>query len=235
MTAADLIVLSAGAPRMGVSTSIDAYAETANLRVEVDFATAPVLKERVQDPAWDADVVVAPLPVLDGFEAAGRIDGGSRVVVGAVRAGIVVHADAQAPDVSTEAALKAALLAADRVVHNVASSGQYIAQMIEDLGLADTLAAKTEKTPTGAAVIETIAASAGTTAIGFGQTTEIGRLAHLGAKLVGSLPGDLDKVTVYGAAMRVSAAHEEAARGLLGFLGTGEARALLDAAGVEQG
>ena len=88
------------------------------------------------------DEIVAPLPVLDAFEAADAILADRRAPVGSIRAGVVVPVDAPDPKIGTPEELRQTLLAADMVVHNVASSGIYIKSMIEGMGLAADLAIK---------------------------------------------------------------------------------------------
>jgi len=228
----DLEVLSAGAPRNGVMGCVDAFATASGLRTDLQFATAPVLREKVTGGEWTGDAIVAPLPVLDTFAAAGAILADRRAPVGSIRAGVVVPADAPDPKIGTPEELRESLLAADMVVHNVASSGIYIKTMLEDMGLATDLADKIVCTPTGSAVVETVAQNSGVTVIGFGQSTEIQRLAHLGARLAGPLPGNLAKSTTYAAAIR--AGGDEAAAGqFLEFLESDAAREILTAAGIE--
>ena len=228
----DLEVLSAGAPRNGVMGCVDAFATASGLRTDPQFATAPVLREKVTGGEWTGDAIVAPLPVLDTFAAAGAILADRRAPVGSIRAGVVVPADAPDPKIGTPEELRESLLAADMVVHNVASSGIYIKTMLEDMGLATDLADKIVCTPTGSAVVETVAQNSGVTVIGFGQSTEIQRLAHLGARLAGPLPGNLAKSTTYAAAIR--AGGDEAAAGqFLEFLESDAAREILTAAGIE--
>ena len=128
-------------------------------------------------------------PTYDAeFEDAGLVRASPRVVVGSVKAGVAVRAGAPEPDLSSVESFKHALLAADSVVYNQASSGLYIARMIEDLGLAEALEAKTVRVPTGAAVFTHLAESDSPAEIGFGQIPEIRRFADKGVALVGPLP-----------------------------------------------
>lgn len=228
----ELEVLSAGAPRNGVTGCVEVFAESSGLPTDLQFATAPVLREKVTGGDWKGDAIVAPVPVLDTFEAAGAILAGRRAPIGSVRAGVVVPADAPDPKIGTPEELRQTLLAADMVVHNVASSGIYIKTMIEEMGIAADIAGKTVCTPTGSAVVETVAENSDKTVIGFGQSTEIQRQAHLGVRLAGPLPGNLAKSTTYAAAIRTGG-NEDAAGQFLGFLDSDVARDILTAAGIE--
>jgi molybdate transport system substrate-binding protein len=164
-------VLSAGAPKTAVSRCAEAFESATGQSVEVTFATAPVLRERVEQGTAEADVVVAPVPGMDGFEQAGQVVPGKRVVIGAVRAGVVVRDGAPEPDISTANSLKAAILMADSIVYNKASSGQYIARMMENFGLTDAIRDKITLVANGAAVMKFLAESRAGNEIGFGQIT----------------------------------------------------------------
>ncbi len=232
-TTFDLKILSAGALRIGVLQCVEAFSREAGCTVDVRFATSPVLRADVEGGSPDADVVISPVPLQEAFVSAGRTVAGTAIRLGSIRAGIVVHRQAPSPDVASAEALTRSLRRAERIVYNVASSGQYIERMLDRLGLAAELAAKIERVPTSAAVIEAIAAKPDAHMIGFCQSTEIERLAHLGIKMGGHLPASLDAVTTYDAAVSATASAPELARKFVGFLAGPEAKALLRATGVE--
>ena len=167
------------------------------------------------------------------YAAAGRTVAGSAVRLGSIRAGVVVHKDAPDPAIATPEDLAQSLRDAEWVVYNVASSGQAIERMMVELGLEGELADKIERVPTGAAVMETVAGRPDVRMIGFGQTTEIRRLAHLGVRMAGPLPGDLDTLTSFDAAVRTGSAAPELARAFIGFLAGPEGKAMLRATGIE--
>ena len=51
-------VLSAGAPKTGVRKCAETFADNTGQPFEIEFATAPVLKERVESGTADADLLV---------------------------------------------------------------------------------------------------------------------------------------------------------------------------------
>lgn len=227
-------VLSAGAPKGGVGGTAEAFQGKTGHEFEITFATAPRIKEAVEGGTAEADVVVATAPAVEGFDAAGFLKPGARTVIGSIKAGVVVRAGAEMPDISTAAALKEALLEADAIVRNEASSGLYIARMIEGLGIAPKVADKTITLPTGGDVLEYLAQSKGAREIGFGQITEIRRIEAEGRiRLVGPLPKEVENITTYAAAALNSAEDPEAALAYVAFLDTPEARDILLASGVE--
>lgn len=233
MVASHFKIFSAGAPKTGIARCAEAFCAENGCSFDIRFATAPVLRAEVEGGNITDDVINAPMAAQTDFEAAGLTVAGTTTPIGSIRAAVVVPSGAPDLDIASADDLVACLHAADRVVFNQASSGLYIVEMIERLGLTDALAAKTERVATGNAVMETLAAMPGENAIGFGQTTEIRRLEHIGVRLVGPLPGDLDKVTAYGAALNTNATVPDLARRFLDFLDSAAARNLLTAAGME--
>ena len=230
-----IIVLSTGAPKGGVSGCSQAFQDRVGRATEVSFVTAPVLQKQVAEGSAQADVIVAPVDRMDKFEAAGNIVPGIREIVGSVKAGVVVGAGAPAPDISSPESLKAAILAADSVVYNEATSGQYIVQMMKTLGIAEAITDKVTTVPNGSAVMMHLAESSVENEIGFGQLTEIRVHEERGVavKLVGPLPDTLENVTTYCAAVFAKAADPETAKELVEFIGSREGQAICRATGLE--
>jgi len=230
-----LRVLSTGAPKGGVSGCAEAFGKKTGRKVEVAFVTAPVLREKVEAGEADADVIVAPVARMDAFEAEGRVMPGIRATVGSVKAGVVVWDGAPDPDISSAESLKAALLAADSVVYNVATSGAYIVKMIDRLGIAEAIEDKAVRVPNGSGVMLRLAEAKNPGAIGFGQLTEIRVHEDRGVavRLVGALPKELENVTTYCAAVFGRAGDPDGARALVEFMGADEGRRLCVASGLE--
>ena len=67
-------------------------------------------------------------------------------MLGRVGIGIVVRKDASSPAVATTDELKTAVLGADSVVYNTASTGLYLERLFDRLGIADQI--KSKATPT---------------------------------------------------------------------------------------
>jgi len=229
----DLRVLSGGAPKLGVSKCAEDFEMATGHTIEIRSATAPVLRAEVEGGDSDADVIVAPEPVFADFQRDGRVAADIRVRVGGIKTAVVMRDGADIPDLSGVEAFKAALLAAPALVYNQASSGQYIERMLTGLDVAEAVADKTIRTPTGAAVIEAIAGDTPDGAIGFGQMTEIRRLAGLGVALAGPLPKELSNTTTFIAGVSADAQSAEAARAFVDYLATPPARRSLTELGIE--
>lgn len=226
-------VLSAGAPQTGVAGCVAAFAAARDVGIDARFATAPTIRGVMEgDAARHPDLVIVPVALMRALVAGGRAHADSVVRVGDVKAGVVVRRGAAHPDISGEDALRQSILDADRVIYNEASSGAYIRTMVETLGIADAVAAKTERLPSAGEVMKRLAAGEGAE-IGFGQVPAIRRLAEAGVDLVGPLPGGLGHTTSYAAALTVASRRAEAARQFLDYLGTDAAREILSAGGVD--
>lgn len=233
MTGNQIKILSAGAPKTGVADSANVFEAAHGVSISIEFATAPNLRERIGNGAADADIIVAPLGAMDGFEADGKIVAGTRVRLGDIKAAVVVRDGAYEPDISTAELLKQEILDTDSLVYNKASSGQYIEKMIEALGIADAVRDKTLRTDSGAGVMEHLAKSSIEREIGFGQLTEIRVHDGRGTHLVGALPEGVSNITTYDAALLSEATEPNLSKGFIEFLATAEARAFFRRSGVE--
>ncbi len=225
-----LKVLSAGAVKRGVATITQEFERETETRVTVEFASVPEVRKRVA-AGESADVLVATPAAMDEFAAQGKIAQDSRGFLGRSRMGVVVHASADAPDVSTTAAFKRALEGATAVIYNKASSGLYSAKLLEQLGLKDTLGGRILVVDTGAAIMETVAAK-GPGAIGLAQISEVMVLIDGGCavKLAAPLPDDIQNITTYDAAAAAGA--PDAARALARRLASDAAKPVFAATGI---
>ncbi len=231
---AEIKVLSAGAVKRGVAALAEAFHRETGHEVVVTFATAPVLRGKVEEGEDAADIVIAPVPAIEDFEEQGRTVAGTSAVLGRVKAAVVVRDGAPEPDISTTAAFREAILAAESLVYNQASSGLYIEKLMEKLGVAEEVKAKTTRVPTGGAVMKHLANSNAAVEIGFGQIPEILVYKDEGVKLVGPLPEEIGKTTTYAAGLLAGAGAPEPASAFIRYMATPSARETFIATGVEQ-
>jgi molybdate transport system substrate-binding protein len=231
--AAEVVVLSAGAVEPGLKPVLAAFERESGHRVSVSFATAPQIRERVASGAAQPDLVIAPTAVLDELAAGAKVDMAQRVSIGRVGIGVAVRPGGARPDLTSADTLKRALLDADAVVYNRASTGVYVEALIKRWGLAETLQPKTVRFADGASVMEHVLSSSGNQ-IGLGAMTEILLLKQRGLVLVGPLPPEVQNFTHYEAAPapRGPAAPNAALRSLLDKLASPAARRTFDDAGI---
>ena len=229
--AADVKVLSAGAVEPGLLHAAEQFERASGSEITVQFNTAPQLTRRLAEGEV-ADILIAPPAILDEQAKNGRISTQGRLMLGRVGAGVVVRASAPSPDIANIEALKQAMLNADSIVYNTASSGLYLEKLFERIGIAEQIKAKTTRYPTGEDVMDHIIKGKGNE-LGFGAITEIKLFEPKGLKLVGPLPPDIQNYTSYGAALMINAPSVDAAKAFLTYLATPEAKQIFAAAGIE--
>jgi molybdate transport system substrate-binding protein len=165
------------------------------------------------------DIVVLAADALDRLAAAGSVDPASRVALARSGIAIAVAAGQVRPDVSTEAALRDAILGARSIGYSTGPSGAHLTRLFERWGIAETIAARIVQAPPGVPVGALVAR--GDVALGFQQLSE---LIHLpGIDVVGALPDAAQSMTVFAAAICTATTQREAAQALLAFLTSREA------------
>ena len=229
--AAELRVLSAGAVEPGLRPVLAAFEKASGHTVLLTFATAPQIRERV-GAGLAFDVVIAPPAVLDDAEVTKKLDAdpAARASIGRVGIGVAVRPGAPRPDITSAEAFRQAMVEADSLVFNRASTGLYIETLLTRLGVEG--GSRITRYPDGASVMAHVLKGQGSE-IGLGATTEI-LLAHdQGLQFVGPLPPALQNFTVYRAAAAAAPADRDVARALLKHLASPGAQARFVAAGID--
>lgn len=211
-------ILSADAPKAGLRKNAELFTKDTGIPHQIELATGPVIKQRVLAGGADDDIVVIPRPEFDDLVSAGRVVPEEISVLGFVTVGVTIRNDAREPDLRSVEGFKKSVLAADRVIYNTASSGQYIAALFDRLGLADKIKDKVSILPTGKAAMEALAADTSGNAIGFGHVTEIRLHDSLGTRLVGPLPAEIGRQTPYAAGILKTVRQPDAAKKLVHFM-----------------
>lgn len=229
--APEISVLSGGAVEPGIAAFARLVQRELGHTLKIQFNTAPQIAKRLAaGETWD--ILVSPPAVIDTAQKDGKVLADGRTPVGRVGVGIVVRDGLTAPAVGSTEALKEALQRADSVVYNSASTGLYLDRLFAQLGLTDSLRAKTTRYPDGASVMEHVIHGKGQE-IGFGAITEIGLYTSKGLRYVGPLPAEAQNYTRYDAAIMTGASQASAAAEVLKLLATPTARAAFAAAGIE--
>ncbi|WP_371127555.1 substrate-binding domain-containing protein [Variovorax sp. YR266] len=164
------------------------------------------------------DVVVLASDAIDKLAAAGKVDASRKTDV--VRSGVAVAVAANAArvDISTEEAVRRAVLDAASVAYSTGPSGVALAALFERWGIADTIKGRLVQAPPGVPVGSLIAR--GEAALGFQQLSEL--IGVEGIALLGPLPPAIQITTVFSAAPGSCASQPDAASGLLAYLASGD-------------
>ena len=229
--AAEIKVLSAGAVEPGLHAFAEQVKRDLGHDLRILFNTTPQITKRLAaDEIYD--IVILPPAVIEQAIKDSKAVADSRALIGRVGAGIVVRAGAAAPNVGTVDALKQALLGADSVVYNTASSGLYLDKLFAKMGVLEQIKPKTTRYADAGSVMEHVVKGKGNE-IGFGPITEIKPYEAKGLKLVGPLPAEVQNYTSYEAAVMTRAPSADAARAVLRQLATPAGKAAFVAAGIE--
>jgi len=160
------------------------------------------------------DLVVLAANALAALESAGKTVAGSTVAL--VRSGVsvAVPAGAPQPDIGTEDALKAAVLAVPTLGYSTGPSGTHLLKTFERWGILETVRPRIVQAPPGVPVARLVAQ--GEVALGFQQLSE---LLHVpGIAIVGPLPPGVQIMTTFSAALAAACRQPEAAKKLLAFM-----------------
>ena len=225
--AADLTVLCAGAMKPAISALL-ANRSPSLPTVDATYATAGAIREKLAK-GERFDLVIAPGDVVYDLMKTNQIDVATRRALGETEIGIAIRTGAPVPDIRTAEALKATLLAARRIVivdPAKGTSGRLLEAIFKDMHIDDALRDKLIKVD-GGTVTEAVAR--GEADIGFQQVAEI--LVVKGVTLVGTLPGELKRLTRYDLAVTSGSAKKPAALALATDLSTPAAHVVIEKSG----
>ena len=176
-----------------------------------------------------ADVLIMVGYALGDLVKQGKVIAESRVDLVRSPIGIAVKSGAPKPDISSADAVKRALLATKTIAYSDSASGVYVStEMFEKLGIADAMKDKARKIP--ATPVGEIVAR-GDAEIGFQQVSEL--LPVQGIDIVGQLPSELQKVTVFSAGIASASKEPDAGKALIKFLASPTASAVIIKSGME--
>jgi molybdate transport system substrate-binding protein len=173
-----------------------------------------------------ADVAIMSASGIDAVIGKGLAR--ERVDLARCGVGVAVRAGARRPDVSSAEALKRAVLAAGSIVYSTGPSGVHLERLFERMGIGGAIAHKVRRVqgePAGALVAR------GDAEIGFQQMCEL--LPVAGIDFIGELPDDVQEITTFSACVLGRADNSRAARGLVDWFASPEARPIILATGMQ--
>jgi molybdate transport system substrate-binding protein len=173
------------------------------------------------------DVVILTDEAIDALIAQGKLAAG-RVDLAKSLVGVAVRKGTPKPDISSSAAFIVALRAARLIARSrVGASGLHFASVLDRLGLADELAPKIKTYDGGAGQ----SCANGETDIAIQQISEL--MPVKGLDIVGPLPTELQKVTIFSAGIGAATTHRAAAEKFIAYIKGGERAAVLRTNGLE--
>lgn len=159
------------------------------------------------------DGVVLASQAIDTLIASGHVLANSRTDLVHSDVAVAVPAGMPLPDISTEPALKAAVLNARAIGYSTGPSGVQLARQFDIWGISEQIRPRLVQARPGVPVGALLAA--GEVTLGFQQRSEM--LGVAGITLVGSLPQAVEIITTFSGSVAATCRQSQAMRALLTF------------------
>ncbi|MGZ3313398.1 MAG: substrate-binding domain-containing protein [Caulobacteraceae bacterium] len=219
--------ISSMATRLILGELAQRYEAAKGVKVHVASMGGVDAAKRVREGEATDIVILASGPMAK-LEAEGHLVAGS--VKGFARSGmaIAVRSGAARPDIGSEAAVKAAVMAAKAVCYSTGPSGDHLLQLCAGWGVAAD-DPRLVKAPPGVPVGSLVAD--GKADLGFQQLSE---LIHVkGIEVLGPLPPEIQNVTVFAAGIASMSQQPEQTAALIAYLASPESAEVKQAQGME--
>jgi len=216
----DIKGISSMATRLVLAELVDAFQRRSGTRVAIESVGGVDAAKRVQ--AGEAfDVVILASDAIDKLIASGHVQLDSKVDL--VRSGVAVavRAGAPKPDIASEDAVRAAVLAARNISYSTGPSGVALARLFERWGIAEQIKDRIVTPPPGIPVGSLVAK--GEVELGFQQLSELINLD--GITVLGPLPPAIQIITTFSAGVCAGSQQGDAVRAMLADMNTPEAAA----------
>ena len=200
------------------------YKKLARVAIAIESVGGVDAAKRVQ--AGEVfDVVFLASDAIDKLIAAGHIDPKSKVNLVNSGVAVAVKAGGTAPDISSEAAVKAAVLAVvargKTISYSTGPSGVALAKLFERWGIAEQIASRIVQAPPGVPVGSLVAK--GEVALGFQQLSEL--IGLDGITVVGPLPPEIQITTTFSAGVCTASKQADAVKQVLAFMASSQTAA----------
>ena len=220
--------ISSMATRLVLAELAEAFQRRSGCIVSIESVGGVDAAKRVQG-GEAFDVVILASDVIDKLIASGHLLAGSKVDL--VRSGvaIAVREGAPKPDVTTEEALRRAVLSARSLSYSTGPSGAALAALFARWGVLEKIKDRIVQPAPGTPVGSLLAR--GDVELGFQQLSE---LIHLeGIAILGPMPPTAPIITTFSGGICSASQQGEAVRALLAFMASPEAAAAKLRQGME--
>lgn len=229
-SAADLKLLTAGAYKSAAVEIVADFEKKTGHKVTIDTGTAGALQKRVSGGEY-FDVLVIP-PVAMAPLLTTRVDESSAKELARAGVGMAIKQGAPVPDISEVDGFKKALLAARAIAYidpaAGGSSGIYLAQLFQQMGIADQLKPKSVLVQGGLVADRIVDGKAD---IALQQSSEL--MGVPGVQFVGPIPLMVQNYTIYSGGVALGSGNRAAADALLLALANPENGKILKSKGLD--
>jgi molybdate transport system substrate-binding protein len=226
-----LNILSGGAAHGLVASLAAKFRTLTGFEIAGEFGAVGAMADKLRQ-GTPTDIVILTAAMVAKLADEKLVVPSSISDVGLVETALAVRASDPKVAVTDAASLREALLAADAIFvpdTTASTAGIHVAKILQQLGIADTVAARLKIYPNGATAMRHLAASGAVRPIGCTQSTEI--ISTPGVVLSGSLPAGCELATMYTAAVTARADNAKQAQLLIDLLTDADQRTLRMRAG----
>ena len=226
-----LTILSGGAAHGLVASLAPRFKAETGFDISGDYGAVGAMADKLRQ-GRPTDLVILTAALVATLAGETLIVPASIRNVGLVETALAVRAGDPQVSVRDASDLRAALLAADAIFvpdTKASTAGIHVASVLQQLGIADEVAARLKVSPNGATAMRQLAQSDATRPIGCTQATEI--ITIDGVELSGALPKGCELATMYTAGIAARAANLDASRRLIELLTAADSEVLRNQAG----
>jgi molybdate transport system substrate-binding protein len=226
-----LNILSGGAAHGLVASLAAKFRTLTGFEIAGEFGAVGAMADKLRQ-GTPTDIVILTAAMVAKLADEKLVVPSSISDVGLIETALAVRASDPKVAVTDAASLREALLAADAIFlpdTKASTAGIHVAKILQQLGIADTVAARLKIYPNGATAMRHLAASGAVRPIGCTQSTEI--ISTPGVVLSGSLPAGCELATMYTAAVTARADNAKQAQLLIDLLTDADQRTLRMRAG----
>jgi len=228
VNAVELRIIAPNALKESITEIASRYERATGERVVLSWAGTEAITKHISDGNI-FDVVVNASQNIDKLEKERKLADGSRVDFAKSAIGVAVRVGHPRSDISSIDALKQLLLQAKSIAISSGTSGRYLAELFQRLGIAEQIKDRVIQPPSGAQIGEMLAR--GEVDLGFQQISE---LIHVkGIVYLGPLPAEIQSITVYSAGVHSAASTPTAAMTFLKMLTAPDFGAFIRKTGME--
>ncbi len=208
-----LLGISSMATRQVLAELVEAYQKHAGQSVAIASVGGVDAAKRVA--AGEAfDVVILASDAIDKLIASGHVLAGSKVDLVHSGVAVAVRAGAAQPDISSEAAVRDAILQARNLSYSTGPSGVALAKLFERWGITEQIKGRIVTPPPGIPVGSLVAK--GEVELGFQQLSEMLNLE--GLTVLGPLPPAIQITTTFSAGVCATSQRADAVRAMLAYM-----------------
>ena len=209
----DIKGISSMATRQVLADLVAAYEASTGVVVAIESVGGVDAAKRVL-AGETFDVVILASDAIAKLVSAGRVVEGSPVDLVHSGVAVAVRSGAPLPDISSEDAVRLAVLAARTICYSTGPSGVALAQLFERWGIADEIKNRIVQAPPGVPVGALVAR--GDVDLGFQQLSELLHVA--GISIVGPLPAAIQITTTFTAGLGAGSTQPDAVHAMLDFM-----------------